>query len=82
MDTFDGPLNGNGKENDDMAGSFDQGDRVGVLLGLGDGSLRFFKTPSLPPLFLGVPGGVCVWGCKECESTKSHAVKVVCLCEK
>jgi hypothetical protein len=25
---------------------------------------------------------VCVWGCKECEPTKSHAVKVVRLCEK
>jgi hypothetical protein len=51
------------------------------------------KTPSLSPLFLfgfwgvPVPGGGsgregCVWGCKECESTKSHAVKVVCLCEE
>jgi hypothetical protein len=24
----------------------------------------------------------CVWGCKECESTESHAVKVVRLYEK
>jgi hypothetical protein len=24
----------------------------------------------------------CVWGCRECESTKSYAVKVVRLCEK
>jgi hypothetical protein len=23
-----------------------------------------------------------MWGCNVCESTKSHAVKVVCLCEK
>jgi hypothetical protein len=40
-----------------------------------------YLTLSLPQLFWGVPDG-CVWGCKECESTKSHAVKVVCLCEK
>jgi hypothetical protein len=24
----------------------------------------------------------CVWGCKECESTNSHAVKTVSQCEK
>jgi hypothetical protein len=44
-----------------------------------------FLTPSLAGLFWGVPGGgggVAVWGCKECESTKSYAVGVVCLCEK
>jgi hypothetical protein len=30
-----------------------------------------------------LPEALCVWGCKECESTKrSHAVKVVRLCEK
>jgi hypothetical protein len=39
-----GSLCGNGKENDDEAGGFDQGDRVGVLLDLGDGSLRFFRN--------------------------------------
>jgi hypothetical protein len=43
-------------------------------------------TPSLQGLFWGAPGGgragVYVWGCKECESTKSHAVKAVRLCEK
>jgi hypothetical protein len=43
-----------------------------------------FKTPSLRGPLEGLPGGgrcVCV-GCKERESTKSHAVKVVCLNEK
>ena len=39
-----GTLWGNGKQNDDGAGRFEQGDRVGVLLDLGDGSLRFFRN--------------------------------------
>jgi hypothetical protein len=39
-----GGLWGNGKEDDDGAGHFEQGDRVGVLLDLGDGSLCFFKN--------------------------------------
>ena len=39
-----GTLWGNGKQNGDRAGRFEQGDRVGVLLDLGDGSLRFFKN--------------------------------------
>jgi hypothetical protein len=39
-----GGLNGNGKQNDDKAGSYEQGDRVGVLLDLDNGSLRFFKN--------------------------------------
>jgi hypothetical protein len=39
-----GTLWGNGKHQDDAAGGFEQGDRVGVLLDLGDGSLRFFKN--------------------------------------
>jgi hypothetical protein len=37
-------LCGNDKEYGDAAGRFEQGDRVGVLLGLGDGSLRFFRN--------------------------------------
>jgi hypothetical protein len=41
---WNGSLYGNGKEDDDEAGDFEQGDRVGVLLDLGDGSLRFFKN--------------------------------------
>ena len=46
MDAVDGALWGNGKENDDGVadGGFEQGDRVGVLLDLGDGSFRFFKN--------------------------------------
>jgi hypothetical protein len=51
-------------------------------------ALRFYEkkcalSPSLSGLFWVVPGGgrgVCVWGCKECESTKSHVVEVVRLC--
>jgi hypothetical protein len=39
-----GSLCGNGKYGEDGAGGFDQGDRVGVLLDLGDGSLRFFRN--------------------------------------
>jgi hypothetical protein len=39
-----GSLCGNGKECDDAAGSIDEGDRVGVLLDLDEGSLRFFKN--------------------------------------
>jgi hypothetical protein len=39
-----GFLCGNGKEGDDAAGSYKQGDRVGVLLDLSNGSLRFFKN--------------------------------------
>ena len=35
---------GNGKACDDAAGGFKKADRVGVLLDLGDGSLRFFKN--------------------------------------
>jgi hypothetical protein len=47
--TNDGALFGNGKSNDDAAGRYKQGDRVGVLLDLDNGSLRFFKN--------GVPHG-------------------------
>jgi hypothetical protein len=39
-----GTLYGNGKEGDDVAGGFEQGDRVGVLLDLGGGSVRFFRN--------------------------------------
>jgi hypothetical protein len=39
-----GGLCGNGKEFDDSSGEYKQGDRVGVLLDLGNGSLRFFKN--------------------------------------
>jgi hypothetical protein len=39
-----GTLWGNGKQDNDEAGPYEQGDRVGVLLDLDDGSLRFFKN--------------------------------------
>jgi hypothetical protein len=41
---LDGSLCGNGKYHDDRAGGYKQGDRVGVLLDLDNGSLRFFKN--------------------------------------
>ena len=44
MDAVYGALWGNGKAYDDDAGGFEQGDRVGVLLDLDDGSLRFFRN--------------------------------------
>jgi hypothetical protein len=39
-----GHIYGNGKEGDDYAGYYEQGDHVGVLLDLNHGSLRFFKN--------------------------------------
>ena len=39
-----GGLFGNGKERSDKAGSFNNGDRMGILLDLDDGSLCFFKN--------------------------------------
>jgi hypothetical protein len=44
INAYDGSLCGNGKDYDDEAGAYDQGDRVGMLLDLGNGSLRFFKN--------------------------------------
>jgi hypothetical protein len=41
---YHGGLCGNGKIDDDKAGAYKQGDRVGVLLDLDNGSLRFFKN--------------------------------------
>jgi hypothetical protein len=54
IDTYLGRVYGNGKAGDDDAGSIDEGDRVGVLLDLDEGSLRFFKNdvqhgPGYPP---------------------------------
>jgi hypothetical protein len=39
-----GTLCGNGKHGDNQAGPYKQGDRVGMLLDLDNGSLRFFKN--------------------------------------
>jgi hypothetical protein len=44
MYPYNGSLYGNGKESDDGAGGYSQGGRVGVLLDLDNGSLRFFKN--------------------------------------
>ena len=44
MYALDGTLCGNGKDGSDEAGRFNQGDRMGILLDLDDGSLRFFKN--------------------------------------
>jgi hypothetical protein len=44
MDAGVGTLWGSGKQDDDDAGGFEQGDRVGVLLDLGDGVLRYFRN--------------------------------------
>jgi hypothetical protein len=41
---YGGGLCGNGKQYHDAAGGYKQGDRVGVLLDLDNGSLRFFKN--------------------------------------
>jgi hypothetical protein len=41
---FEGSLYGNGKKRGDVAGPYKQGDRVGVLLDLNNGSLLFFKN--------------------------------------
>jgi hypothetical protein len=41
---YGGSLYGNGKWRDDVAGGYKQGDRVGVLLDINNGSLRFFKN--------------------------------------
>lgn len=41
---FMGTLCGNGKWIDDKAGNFEEGDRMGVLLDLDEGSILFFKN--------------------------------------
>jgi hypothetical protein len=44
IEASEGGLYGNGKQADDNAGEYKQGDHVGVLLDLDNGSLRFFKN--------------------------------------
>ena len=41
---YEGSLWGNGKHSADEAGDYKQGDRVGMLLDLDNGSLRFFRN--------------------------------------
>jgi hypothetical protein len=44
VNSYNGALCGNGKQDSDRAGAYKQGDCVGVLLDLDNGSLRFFKN--------------------------------------
>jgi hypothetical protein len=44
IDAYYGSLCGNSKQGDDQAGAYKQGDHLGVLLDLDNGSLRFFKN--------------------------------------
>ena len=44
IDALDGGLCGNGKSCDDPQGAFAEGDRVGVLLDLDAGWLRFYRN--------------------------------------
>jgi hypothetical protein len=44
ISVYRGGLYCNGKQGDDAAGAFTQGDRVGMLLDFADGSLLFFKN--------------------------------------
>jgi hypothetical protein len=44
IDAADGSLCGNGKERADVQGDFAEGDRVGVLLDLDAGWLRFYRN--------------------------------------
>ena len=44
IDAFDGTLEGNGKESADEQGAFAEGDRVGVLIDLDAGWLRFYRN--------------------------------------
>jgi hypothetical protein len=44
INAFNGGRYGNCREGSDAAGEYKQGDRLGVLLDLNDGSLRFFKN--------------------------------------
>jgi hypothetical protein len=44
IDASDGALEGNGKEEADQQGEFEEGDRIGVLLDLDAGWLRFYRN--------------------------------------
>jgi hypothetical protein len=75
IDNVDGALFGNGKEGDDTAGRYIEGDRVGVLLNLDDGSLRFFKNgvqhgPGYPAGSVTGPVVAAVRMCNENESMR------------
>jgi hypothetical protein len=70
-----GGLHGNGKQCVDHAGRYNHGDRVGVLLDLGNGSLRFFKNsvehgPGYPAGSVTGPVVAAVQMCKEGTSVR------------
>jgi hypothetical protein len=44
IDAYDGTLCGNGKDSTDGQGAFEEGDRIGVLLDLDAGWLRFYRN--------------------------------------
>jgi hypothetical protein len=73
IDDDRGGLCGNGKNCDDIAGRYIKGDRVGVLLNLDDGSLRFFKNgaPNGPGYPAGSVTGPVVAAVQICSLNKS-----------
>jgi hypothetical protein len=74
----EGSLYGNGKNDDDAAGPYKQGDRVGVLLDLNKGSLLFFKNgvqhgPGYAPGSVTGPVVAAVEIYSEGQSARLHA---------
>jgi hypothetical protein len=73
-----GTLYGSGKEEDDEAGHYKQGDRVGVLLDLKNGSLLFFKNgvqhgPGYPAGSVTGPVVAALELCSGRQSARLHA---------
>jgi hypothetical protein len=73
-----GSLYGNGKRDEDTAGAYEQGDRVGVLLDLNNGSLLFFKNgvqhgPGYAAGSVTGPVVAAVEICSEFQAVKLHA---------
>jgi hypothetical protein len=73
-----GSLWGNGKESADDAGGYEQGDRVGVLLDLNNGSLLFFKNgvqhgPGYPAGSVSGPVVAALQMVDEGEAVRLHA---------
>jgi hypothetical protein len=74
----DGALYGNGKQANDSAGFYNQGDRVGVLLDLNNGSLLFFKNgvqhgPGYPAGSVTGPVVAAVEMCYESQTVELHS---------
>jgi hypothetical protein len=75
---YSGPLFGNGKRDEDPAGGYEQGDRVGVLLDLNNGSLLFFKNgvqhgPGYAAGSVTEPVVAAVEMCSELQAVKLYA---------